>query len=102
MYRADKAGWYIWIMNEKSIKLRVSAEIGTVSAEFLIPEMSVGMMTLAQGAGAGMDHPFMVSLASSLAAAGVVTLRRCRYSFCKEPKMDLIESVCGNRQPQRW
>jgi len=62
-------------MSEKSFNLHVSSEIGTVSAEFLIPETSVGLMTLAHGAGAGMDHPFMVSLASSLAAAGVATLR---------------------------
>jgi predicted alpha/beta-hydrolase family hydrolase len=32
-------------------------------------------MTLAHGAGAGMNHPFMVSLANSLAESGVATLR---------------------------
>ena len=32
-------------------------------------------MTLAHGAGAGMDHPFMVELASRLAEAGIATLR---------------------------
>ena len=32
-------------------------------------------MTLAHGAGAGMDHPFMTALATSLAENGIATLR---------------------------
>jgi predicted alpha/beta-hydrolase family hydrolase len=32
-------------------------------------------MTLAHGAGAGMNHPFMVKLATALAEAGIATLR---------------------------
>jgi predicted alpha/beta-hydrolase family hydrolase len=33
------------------------------------------MLTLAHGAGAGMNHPFMVMLANALAATGIGTLR---------------------------
>jgi uncharacterized protein len=33
------------------------------------------VMTLAHGAGAGMDHPFMVTLSSSLAEMGIATMR---------------------------
>jgi uncharacterized protein len=62
-------------MNTRSISLQVSDTIGTVSAEYTLPEKSNSIMTLAHGAGAGMDHAFMVSLASGLAAAGIATLR---------------------------
>ena len=32
-------------------------------------------MTLAHGAGAGMNHPFMITLAKSLAESGIASLR---------------------------
>lgn len=62
-------------MKTQSFKLTVSPAIGTVSAEYFLPEKSNYLLTLAHGAGAGMDHSFMVDLASSLAAADVATLR---------------------------
>lgn len=62
-------------MKKRSVKLSVSPEIGTVSAEYFIPDASVCMMTLAHGAGAGMDHSFMVELATRLAGEGIATLR---------------------------
>lgn len=62
-------------MKTKSYKLKVSAAIGTVSAEYFIPENAHSVMTLAHGAGAGMDHSFMVSLATLLAEKGITTLR---------------------------
>jgi len=62
-------------MKKRSVKLSVSPEIGTVSAEYFIPDAPVCMMTLAHGAGAGMDHSFMVELATRLAGEGVATLR---------------------------
>jgi predicted alpha/beta-hydrolase family hydrolase len=55
--------------------LQVSPAIGAVSAEYVVPESSKCIMTLAHGAGAGMDHSFMVELASALAAMGIGTLR---------------------------
>ncbi|HLZ85667.1 MAG TPA: alpha/beta family hydrolase [Puia sp.] len=62
-------------MNTRSITFQVSPSIGTVSAEYFIPEASKCIVTLAHGAGAGMDHSFMVALASALAEAGIATLR---------------------------
>jgi len=62
-------------MKTQSFQLKVSPAIGAVSAEYFLPEKSQSLFTLAHGAGAGMDHSFMVQLATSLAAAGVATLR---------------------------
>ncbi len=62
-------------MNIQPLQLEVSPAIGTVSAEFFVPEESTSMMTLAHGAGAGMDHSFMTTLATSLAEVGIATLR---------------------------
>jgi uncharacterized protein len=62
-------------MNTRSLTLKVSSAIGIVSAEYLIPEAPRCVMTLAHGAGAGMDHAFLVNLASSLAGVGIATLR---------------------------
>lgn len=62
-------------MNTRSFSLEVSPVIGAVTAEYILPGEPVCLMTLAHGAGAGMQHAFMVSLATSLAAAGIATLR---------------------------
>ena len=62
-------------MKTKSIPLKVSPPIGSVSGEYTIPDKSICMMTLAHGAGAGMNHPFMITLAKSLAEKGIATLR---------------------------
>ena len=68
-------GYICGIMNIHSLTLNVSPAIGTVSAEYIIPEQPRCVMTLAHGAGAGMHHAFMVTLASSLAEVGIATLR---------------------------
>jgi predicted alpha/beta-hydrolase family hydrolase len=62
-------------MNTRAFSLEVSPAIGVVTAEYIIPENPKCIMTLAHGAGAGMQHVFMVTLASSLAAEGIATLR---------------------------
>ena len=62
-------------MNTRSLTLKVSSAIGTVSAEYITPEAPKCVMTLAHGAGAGMDHLFMVTLSSALAGMGIATLR---------------------------
>lgn len=53
-------------MDTRRFKLEVSGAaggaIGAVSAEYLVPEKAMAVMTLAHGAGANMDHAFMVSL----------------------------------------
>ena len=62
-------------MNTRSFSLEVSPAIGAVTAEYVLPEKPACLMTLAHGAGAGMQHPFMVSLATSLAEVNIATLR---------------------------
>jgi len=62
-------------MNAQSLSLQVSPSIGAVSAEYTIPQTSICVMTLAHGAGAGMNHSFMVTLAKSLAEKEIATLR---------------------------
>src|SRR5215210_4535335 len=62
-------------MDSQFLTLQVSSSIGTVTAEYIIPAKSICIMTLAHGAGAGMNHPFMVNLANSLAGVGIATLR---------------------------
>ena len=51
---------------------------GEVGALLELPENARWMLVLAHGAGAGMSHPFLASLAREFAAAGVGTLR---YQF---------------------
>jgi predicted alpha/beta-hydrolase family hydrolase len=72
-------------MNTQSLSLPVSSSIGAVSAECIYPENSHGIMTLAHGAGAGMDHSFMVMLAKALAEAGIATLR-FNFPFAEHKK----------------
>ncbi len=62
-------------MQTKSFSLLVSDTIGTVSAEYFIPAKSTCIITLAHGAGAGMQHPFMIALANALAEENITTLR---------------------------
>ncbi len=62
-------------MYTQPISLQISPSIGMVSAEFMVPENCVSVITLAHGAGAGMGHPFMVTLAKSLAELDIATLR---------------------------
>ena len=62
-------------MKTKFLSLKVSSAIGTVSAESIAPKEPKAVMTLAHGAGAGMNHSFMVELAKSLAEEGIATVR---------------------------
>ena len=72
-------------MQEKSLKIRVSAGIGKVSGRCFIPSKSQCVLSLAHGAGAGMDHSFMVTLASQLAEQGIATLR-FNFPFAENKK----------------
>jgi predicted alpha/beta-hydrolase family hydrolase len=62
-------------MKTKSLTLKVSPAVGSVSAELMMGQKSKCIMTLAHGAGAGMNHSFMVALAQSLAEKEIATLR---------------------------
>lgn len=60
-------------MATRSLKIKVSADIGSVSAKCVIPDKPKCIITLAHGAGAGMLHVFMETLAEKLAAEGIAT-----------------------------
>jgi uncharacterized protein len=62
-------------MKTRSLSIKVSPSVGKVSAEYISPAEPKCIISLAHGAGAGMHHPFMVTLAKSLAARGIATLR---------------------------
>ncbi|MCZ8070860.1 MAG: alpha/beta family hydrolase [Bacteroidota bacterium] len=62
-------------MESQSLKLNVSESIAEVSAEWIQATQAIATLTLAHGAGAGMNHPFMVGLALELAKQNVSTLR---------------------------
>ncbi|MDE3185047.1 MAG: alpha/beta hydrolase [Bacteroidota bacterium] len=62
-------------MKKRSFKIQVSPTAGKVSAIYTDPGDAKCILVLAHGAGAGMDHPFMVKLANSLAENGIATLR---------------------------
>ncbi len=62
-------------MKTRSLVLQVSSEIGKVSAELMTPEKPVAVVPLAHGAGAGMNHDFMISISKLLAEKNIATLR---------------------------
>ncbi|HET9576083.1 MAG TPA: alpha/beta family hydrolase [Nitrospira sp.] len=61
-----------------ALTVRVSDSGGDVEALLLRPDDARWLLVLAHGAGAGMHHPFMESLARELAACRVASLR---YQF---------------------
>ncbi len=56
-------------------KLKISEVIGPVSAELFQPDQPKAVLTLAHGAGADKDHPFMTSLAKELFRHNIATVR---------------------------
>lgn len=65
-------------MQKKTLKINVSPEIGKVTGKTIAPSKPIAIIVLAHGAGAGMDHIFMETLATRLAENGIATLR---YNF---------------------
>lgn len=55
--------------------MQVSSEIGNVSGRYISPDKPKCVITFAHGAGAGMDHIFMETMAQKLAEEGIATLR---------------------------
>jgi predicted alpha/beta-hydrolase family hydrolase len=77
-------------MSTQSFKLEVSPSVGKVSAKYIVPDKPKCIFTLAHGAGAGMDHSFMETLADSLSKVGIATLR---FNFpCVEHKKGRTDS----------
>ena len=72
-------------MSSKRIALQVSDTIGKVTAEYNVPPNATCLLTLAHGAGAGMDHSFMVSLSGSLSASGIGSMR-FNFPFAENKK----------------
>ena len=72
-------------MKTKSLSLKISPSVGAVLAECIIPEKSTCIMTLAHGAGAGMHHSFMVTLAQLLSEQGIATMR-FNFPFAENKK----------------
>ncbi len=63
------------IHNTKRIQFPISEELGVTSALYIRPVKPKYLLVLAHGAGAGMEHPFMETLAQFLADNKVATLR---------------------------
>jgi len=72
-------------MAAKTISIKVSAETGNVSGICIAPETSKCIITLAHGAGAGMNHSFMETLANALAETDIATLR-FNFPFAENKK----------------
>jgi uncharacterized protein len=64
-------------MTTQSLKLDIE-NAASVSALLLRPENARGCFVFAHGAGAGMSHPFMETVAGGLSERGIATLR---YQF---------------------
>lgn len=65
-------------MKTEKLSIPISDSLGTVSAELLAMEEQEFLYVFAHGAGAGMNHPFMVKLSAALSALKIGTLR---YNF---------------------
>jgi predicted alpha/beta-hydrolase family hydrolase len=72
-------------MTTKRLYIEISPAVGKVSAEYTIGKNDKCIMTLAHGAGAGMDHLFMTTLAGALAETGIATLR-FNFPFAENKK----------------
>ena len=72
-------------MSTKRITIPVTETIGKVTAAYDVPANATCLLTLAHGAGAGMDHTFMVSLAASLSAANIGSMR-FNFPFAENKK----------------
>jgi predicted alpha/beta-hydrolase family hydrolase len=73
------------MMTTRSLSLTLPPALGNVSAICITPENPICMMTLAHGAGAGMDHIFMETLATALAETGIGTFR-FNFPFAEHKK----------------
>jgi uncharacterized protein len=75
-FNTDLADFHV--MEIKKISIPVSTSVGSVSGELLTGDDMQFLYVFAHGAGAGMDHPFMVRLSKALYGHHIGTLR---YNF---------------------
>jgi uncharacterized protein len=73
-------------MNIRKVSFLVSPVVGMVSGEYMIPEKPVAVLTLAHGAGAGMNHSWMVELAAALAENARIATLRFNFPFTEHKK----------------
>jgi predicted alpha/beta-hydrolase family hydrolase len=66
----------------RPVTIEIDQKIGRVTGRLIRPDGATVLYVLAHGAGAGMHHPFMESIANALAERRIATLR---YQF---PYMD--------------
>jgi predicted alpha/beta-hydrolase family hydrolase len=62
-------------METRKDHLHISDEMGHVSCEIMLPKNPDAILTLAHGAGAGMQHDFMIRLSHALAERNLATVR---------------------------
>jgi len=62
-------------MKTETFKIFINEKLGEVSAELTAPGNPKGIMTLAHGAGAGMNQSFMSNLARALSECGIASVR---------------------------
>ncbi len=75
------------------VKIKVDSNPGEISGDYLIPQEMKAFILLAHGAGAGMNHPFMVELAKALSDFNIGSLR---YNL---PYMEAGKKFPGSPKP---
>ncbi|WP_422933338.1 alpha/beta family hydrolase [Sinomonas sp. P47F7] len=72
-------------MSEHGERITIPTPAGDVSGVFRNPDGADGTVAVAHGAGAGMDHPFMVGYCDALNGLGIATLR-FNFAYVEEGK----------------
>ncbi len=62
-------------MNQENMNIPISSQGTNVSAILTDPENATAMVVMAHGAGAGITHPFMESVAALMDARNLAVLR---------------------------
>lgn len=62
-------------MSEHGTRITIATPAGDVSGVYTRPDGADATVVVAHGAGAGMDHPFMVGYCEALAGLGIAALR---------------------------
>jgi uncharacterized protein len=81
-------------LTKKSLKIKVSADIGSVSALFYSPAKAQQVLVFAHGAGAGMKNKFMEQVSLYLVEYGIATLRFNFPYMEKGKKVPDTKPVC--------